>query len=288
MNEAILYVVATPIGNREDITLRALRVLGEVDLIAAEDTRRAGQLLKALGIGPQKLISYYDAIEKERAPQIVERMESQGLKVALISDAGTPGVADPGYRLVLAARRAGIKVVAIPGVSALATIVSIAGLPSNRVLFVGFLPSKAAPLRVEVQSWARANASIVCYETARRMSRSLAIIAAIYPAAQVCIGRELTKVYEETLLVGIAQAMAWCAEHSSLKGELALMIHLGAQPDEAVVRDVDWHDLIAEKLQEGLSTKDIVAVLSPQLVKKSVAYQEILRVKKEMEGGLLH
>ncbi len=135
-------MVATPIGNLEDVTLRALRVLAEVDLIAAEDTRRTAILLRHHGISTRQ-VSYYDAVERRRTPELVERMRD-GARVALVTDAGTPGIADPGYHLVRGALEAGIPVVPVPGASAVTALVSVAGLPVDRFAFEGFLPARAA------------------------------------------------------------------------------------------------------------------------------------------------
>src|SRR5579885_610607 len=145
MAAGVLYVVATPIGNLEDITLRALRVLREVDLVAAEDTRRTRALLAHHGIR-RPLASYYDAVERERAPAIVERLRA-GATVALVSDAGTPGIADPGYHLVRGALAAGVRVVPVPGPSAVTAIVSVAGIPAERFVFEGFLPTRPSRAR---------------------------------------------------------------------------------------------------------------------------------------------
>jgi len=148
-----LYVVATPIGNLEDVTLRALRVLREVDLIAAEDTRRTRTLLERHGIA-RPLTSYYDAVERQRAPALVARLEA-GASVALVSDAGTPGIADPGYHLVRGALAAGIAVVPVPGPSALTALVSVAGFPAERFVFEGFLPSRPGPRAARLAALAR-------------------------------------------------------------------------------------------------------------------------------------
>jgi len=140
-----LYLVATPIGNLEDMTARAIRILGEVDLVAAEDTRRTGRLLQHIGV-TTALRSYYDAVERERAPVLVRELLA-GKSVALVSDAGTPGIADPGYRLVAAAIAAGIRVVPIPGPSAIAAFLPISGLPTDRFAFEGFLPARQGERR---------------------------------------------------------------------------------------------------------------------------------------------
>src|SRR5947208_12405575 len=162
MPGGILYVVATPIGNLEDITLRALRVLREVDLIAAEDTRHTRVLLSRHGIS-RPLTSYYDAVERARAPAIVEKLKA-GARVALVSDAGTPGIADPGYHLVRGALAAGVPVVPVPGPSAVMALVSVAGLAAERFVFEGFLPSRPGPRAERLAALAREPRAIVFFE----------------------------------------------------------------------------------------------------------------------------
>src|SRR5436309_7529470 len=165
MAGGVLYVVATPIGNLEDVTLRALRVLREVDLIAAEDTRHTRLLLSRHGIsGP--VTSYYDAVERARAPGIVEKLKA-GARVALVSDAGTPGIADPGYHLVRGALAAGVPVVPVPGASAVTALVSVAGLAAERFVFEGFLPSRPGPRGARLAALAREPRAIVFFEAGR-------------------------------------------------------------------------------------------------------------------------
>src|SRR5512134_918232 len=159
-----LYVVATPLGNLEDITLRALRVLKEVDLIAAEDTRHSRKLLAHYGIGTP-LTSYYDQIEREKAPQLIDELE-KGKSIALISDAGTPCIADPGFRLVRAAVEAGITVEVIPGPSAVAAALSVSGLPTDRFAFEGFIPAKATARRHFFEALLSEERTLVLYEAA--------------------------------------------------------------------------------------------------------------------------
>src|SRR5919197_844194 len=172
MPGGVLYVVVTPIGNLEDVTLRALRVLREVDLIAAEDTRHTRTLLARHGIA-RPLTSYYDAVERQRAPDIVERLRA-GARVALVSDAGTPGIADPGYHLVRGALAAGVPVVPVPGPSAVTALVSVAGLPADRFVFEGFLPSRAGPRAARLAALAQEPRALVFLEAARRLGGFLA------------------------------------------------------------------------------------------------------------------
>src|SRR5437899_7090575 len=165
MPGGVLYVVATPIGNLEDVTLRALRILREVDLIAAEDTRHTRVLLSRHGIS-RPVTSYYDAVERARAPAIVEKLKA-GARVALVSDAGTPGIADPGYHLVRGAVAAGVPVVPVPGASAVTALVSVAGLPAERFVFEGFLPSRPGPRAERLAALAREPRAIVFFEAGR-------------------------------------------------------------------------------------------------------------------------
>src|SRR5438477_4267743 len=172
MAGGVLYVVATPIGNLEDLTLRALRVLREVDLIAAEDTRHTRVLLSRHGIS-RPLTSYYDAVERARAPAIVEKLKA-GARVALVSDAGTPGIADPGYHLVRGALAAGVPVVPVPGPSAVMALVSVAGLAAERFVFEGFLPSRPGPRAERLAALAREPRAIVFFEAGRPPAAVLA------------------------------------------------------------------------------------------------------------------
>ena len=189
----LLYMVATPIGNLDDMTPRAKRVLAEADLIAAEDTRTTRKLLTHFGIQGKKLVSYHDHGETEQAERLIDQVEGGGLKLAIVSDAGTPGISDPGYRIAAAARARGLSVVPIAGPSALTALVSASGLPSDRLLFVGFPPQRAQALKTEIASWRGLRASIVFFEATRRLGRTLAAIAEEYPEARVAVGRELTK-----------------------------------------------------------------------------------------------
>ena len=193
----VLYVVATPIGNLEDVTLRALRVLAEVDLIAAEDTRRTSILLRHHGISTRQ-VSYYDAIERRRTPELVERMRA-GARVALVTDAGTPGVADPGYHLVRGAIEAGIPVVPVPGASAVTALVSVAGLPVERFAFEGFLPARAAARAARLRGLESEQRTLVFLEAGRRLGAFLKDAEAALGDREAVIGRELTKVHEEHL-----------------------------------------------------------------------------------------
>ncbi|MBP6217529.1 MAG: 16S rRNA (cytidine(1402)-2'-O)-methyltransferase [Oligoflexales bacterium] len=272
MSSSKIYVIASPIGNLEDLSPRAKRILFEVDWIACEDTRRARTLLSQLGTESereaskknQRFISYFDPVEEARADQLIKSMLEEPLSLALISDAGTPCLADPGYRLVHLARKMGIPVIPIPGPSALTCLVSASGLPSDRVLFVGFLPRKKEELKKEFSSWKRASASIVCLESATRLLASLEVLQELCPEALVCVGREMTKTYEEFITAGIEDVLSWAKGHEHLKGEVSLMISLRTKDSKDKSDDIPegWEEKIQFLLKKRLSVRDITEFLS--------------------------
>lgn len=217
-----LYIVATPIGNLEDITLRALRVLRECSLIACEDTRQTRKLLEHFGIATP-MISYHEHNEAERAAELVTKIE-EGASIALVSDAGTPLVSDPGYRLVRAAIDSGIPVVPIPGVSAAVGALSAAGLPSDSFRFCGFLPPKSGQRRRVLEEWKNENATLIFYETPHRILDALDDVSAVMGTRPIVVARELTKIHEEFLRGAAAEIHATLAGRASVKGEITLLI----------------------------------------------------------------
>ncbi len=231
MAAGTLYVVATPIGNLEDVTLRALRVLREVDLIAAEDTRRTRTLLERHGIA-RPLTSYYDAIERRRAPALIERLRA-GASVALVSDAGTPGIADPGYHLVRGALAAGVPVVPVPGPSALTALVSVAGFPAERFVFEGFLPSRPGPRAARLAALAREPRALVFFEAARRLIAFLAAAEAALGDRAAALARELTKRHEEILRGSLSELRERVARRASLRGEVTVLVTGAAEAEPA-------------------------------------------------------
>ena len=220
-----LYLVATPIGNARDITLRALDVLGAADVIAAEDTRETLKLMQLHGIPAKgrRVVSYNDRNGPERRPQIMGWLRD-GLSVALCSDAGTPLIADPGYRLVEEARAAGVPVTALPGPSAVVTALTLAGLPSDRFLFAGFLPAKQAARRKALDALAGIPATLVLYESPRRVAAALADMAAVLGGERDgAVARELTKRFEEVRRGPLADLARHYAEAGAPKGEVVLL-----------------------------------------------------------------
>src|SRR5580658_6107297 len=190
-----LYLVATPIGNLEDITLRALRVLRECDVVAAEDTRRSGQLLKHFGIS-KPLLSYFQFNEAKRSEEIIERLRRGG-KIALVTDAGSPGISDPGERVVRAAIAAGLRVEPVPGPSALIAALTASGLPTDEFHFAGFLPHKSGQRRNKLEALKAVEGTLMFYESPYRIVKLLEELTELYPLRKLVLARELTKKFEE-------------------------------------------------------------------------------------------
>ena len=255
-----LYVVATPIGNLEDITLRALRVLQEVGIIAAEDTRTTRKLLRRHNIRTS-LVSYYEGNRFLRIPFLLERL--QEVDVALVSDAGMPGIRDPGYELVRAAIQAGVPVVPVPGPSAVTTALAVSGLPADQFLFLGFLPSRRKERLEALQRVSRQPHTLVLFEAPHRLRASLAdLAAALGSDRRVAVCRELTKLYEEIYRGTISQAQ----EHfTQPRGEFTLVM-AGAEEKEGS-EEVTLQDVVEglRKLRaSGVAAREAVAQVMAQ------------------------
>lgn len=275
----ILYVVATPIGNLEDITLRAIRVLKEVSLIAAEDTRRTKTLLNAYGIRTP-LSSLYDQVERSRSSFLVSRM-MEGQDVAYVSDAGTPGISDPGYILINQALACGIRVVPVPGVSAVIAALSVAGLPMDSFIFIGFLPTRPAKRRQVLESLKEERRTLVFYESARRLIELLREMGEILGSREIVVARELTKVFEE-IRRGSVEDVLGALERREVKGEVTLVVS-GKEKTPPVVSPGDIALRFREiRQQKGGSTKDIVQKIAGEtgLPRKKV-YEEVLKLLRE-------
>jgi len=230
-----LYIVATPIGNLRDITLRALDVLSAADIVLVEDTRVSGKLLSAYGLKAK--LERYDEYAAERArPKILQAL-AQGQRVALISDAGTPLVSDPGYRLVGEAIAQGSKVIPIPGASAVMAALTVSGLPTDRFLFAGFPPPKSAARRTFLAELAPIRASLIFFEGGSRLAASLADMAAVFGPRQAMVGRELTKLYE-TCIRGPLDVLAADPALSAPKGEMVIVVAPHTQ-EAATPQDAD-------------------------------------------------
>lgn len=274
-----LYIVATPIGNLEDITLRAARVLREADLIAAEDTRKSARLLSHLGV-KKPLISYYQHNQKKRDSQILPLLQS-GENIALISDAGTPAISDPGTELVAQAVRAGIKVVAVPGPSALLAALVTSGLDTARFCFEGFLPRSKAARRKALAALADEPRTMIFYEAPHRLLPALEDFREVFGERQLAVGRELTKLFEETLR-GTAEELIGHFRAHEPRGEFVLV---AAGAPQKVLSAPDDRVLTAELralLQTGLPRREAARLLGE---KYALSSKKIYALGLEQEDG---
>lgn len=261
MPSGVLYVVATPIGNLGDLTPRARDVLARVDLVAAEDTRRTRRLLASHGIR-RPLVAYYDAVERDRAAGLARRLQD-GASIALVSDAGTPGISDPGYHLVRAAAAAGVPIVPVPGASSVTALLSVAGIPCERFVFDGFLPAKPGPRRRAVERLVGETRAVVLLESPRRAAALLALLAEVLGPREAAIGRELTKRHEEVLR-GTLPDLAARLRATPPRGEVVLVV---AGADEAAPAGAPadapaLDDAIRQALAAGLGVRETAARLA--------------------------
>lgn len=267
-----LYIVATPIGNLADITMRAVDVLSRCDGIACEDTRVTGKLLRHLGIG-KPLWRYNDHSEPRDRARLVERMQSEA--VVLVSDAGTPLISDPGYRLVRDAREAGITVTSLPGACALITGLTLSGLPNDRFMFAGFLPTKDKARRDMLVDVADVAATLIFYETGPRLVKSLTAIGDILPGREVSVARELTKLFEECRTGDPAQLAAHYTAHPP-KGEIVLLV---APPLEASFDAVDADALLVDALKTMKASQAVAQVARTTGLDRKTLYVRAMELK---------
>lgn len=275
----VLYIVATPIGNLEDISLRALRILKEVDRIAAEDTRHTRILLSHYDIRTP-LISYHEHNEKTQAQRLVECLQ-RGENIALVSDAGTPAISDPGFRLVVEALRADVRIIPLPGPSALATVLSASGLPTDRFAFEGFLPAKRQERDARLHALRSESRTLVFYEAPHRVKESLRTMRRILGDREIVVAREVSKVHEEFLRGSIEQVLAQLAERE-VKGELTIVVHGAGR--EAQVSEEELIAQIRRMAEEGVGVKQISELLGErhQVAKREV-YRLALSIRNSAE-----
>jgi 16S rRNA (cytidine1402-2'-O)-methyltransferase len=245
-------VVATPIGNREDITVRALNTLREVDLIAAEDTRKTGSFLSHHNI-KNRLISYHEHNENKRTPQIISKL-MDGSSIALVSNAGTPSVSDPGYRLIEAAIENNIKVIPIPGVSASTTAISVSGLPTNSFVFIGFPPKKKGKRLKFLTELGLEPRPLIFYESPKRLLTLLEEIISCMGDRPAVLAREMTKLHEEFIRGSVSEILMTTKKRSNVKGECTLLV-AGRVEKEEIDSEIVEGEIKAEleKQQSGLS-----------------------------------
>jgi 16S rRNA (cytidine1402-2'-O)-methyltransferase len=271
-----LFVVATPIGNLADMSLRAIEVLKQVEVIAAEDTRTTQKLLNHYGI-TTRLTAYHDFSDQSATQRILQKL-TQGESVALVSDAGTPLISDPGYGLVAAARSHGMNVIPIPGPSALIAALSVAGLPTDRFIFEGFLPAKAGARDKRLMALITEQRTLIFYEAPHRINAMLESCASHFESSrQVCLGRELTKKFEQHFCGTLAMAKAWLTEHENhMKGEFVVVFAGGDETAWQEARLEKAEGLVAE-LRKEMSMKKAVAFISTFLgLSKNELYRRVL------------
>lgn len=275
-----LYVISTPIGNMEDITLRALNVLGRVDLVAAEDTKHTLRLLAHHNI-KRRLISYHEHNEKERTKNLLDKLNS-GLSVALVSNAGTPTVSDPGYQLIKAAIGRDIKVVPIPGVSAAVTALSVSGMPTDSFVFVGFLAKKKGKRLEQLRKLAFEQRTIIFYESPRRIQTLLNEIILNMGDRNGVLCREMTKLYEEFVRGNLSDILRSLKERPSIKGECTLLV-----AGEEENKDVPVEKVRREIKKRLASAKGSLSDIAKEIAKKynlpkNRVYDEALKIKELM------
>lgn len=275
-SSACLYVVGTPIGNLEDITLRALETLRCVDVVAAEDTRRTGRLLSHFGI-KKRLLSCHEHNEKKRAAQLVEWIRA-GRKVALVSDAGMPSVSDPGYALVVAVLADGLPVVPVPGVSAVTTALSVAGLPTDSFLFVGFSPRKALQRRRVIEDLSGEDRTLVFFESPRRVVALLEDIGRVMGERRVVLAREMTKRYEEFLRGSLSDVLDMLRGRQAIRGEVTLLVAPDSRSPAIDAEALD--DEIVSRLEHGLPLSEVSRQVAGVLgISKNLVYRRALEIK---------
>jgi 16S rRNA (cytidine1402-2'-O)-methyltransferase len=281
-NGGCLYLVATPIGNLEDITLRALRLLKEADLIACEDTRQTAKLLNHYGIH-KRAVAYHEHNEVVRAPELVLEME-EGARVALVSDAGTPSISDPGHHLVMLAVRHGIPVVPVPGPSAFAAALAASGLPTDHFHFIGFPPARRTQRRKLFKALSDDPGTFIFYEAPHRLADSLADMQVLLGNRQAVVAREVTKVHEEFLRGRLSELVAW-AKRRRVKGEITVMVAPHDEESQAEAEPARAKASLSARVekirkQKGLDLRAALKVVARQLgITRSEAYRRLQEEK---------
>jgi len=281
--EGILYICGTPIGNLKDITLRALNTLREVDLIAAEDTRRTKNLLNHYQINTP-VTSYYEHNKLKKAPYLIVKIK-EGKRVALVSDAGMPGISDPGYLLINLALQNNIQIIPVPGVSALVTALVISGLPSNRFVFEGFLPRKNVEEKRYLAKIKDEKRTLVFYEAPHRLKKTLKNMLEEWGDRKMVMARELTKKYEEILRGKISQILEEVGKRE-IRGEITLVVE-GQSEEKEKNNFIKKGETLEEFLKElklgEYSNKEIIKITQEKLnIPKKVIYKKLLEMKNDI------
>ncbi|NEQ35556.1 MAG: 16S rRNA (cytidine(1402)-2'-O)-methyltransferase [Okeania sp. SIO3I5] len=276
VNSGSLYIVGTPIGNLEDTTFRAIKTLQKVDLIAAEDTRHTGKLLQHFQIQTPQL-SYHQHNEQSRIPELIEKL-NQGKTIALVTDAGMPGISDPGYELVKACIETNISVVPIPGVTASITALSASGLPSNKFIFIGFLPTKIKPRQEQLEKLSNSLETVVLYESPYRVLQTLEDLEKVLGRdRKIVLARELTKLHEEFWRGTVGEAIIHY-QNNQPKGEFTLVI-AGAEPELPVLSEETIKQELQELFAQGISRSQASRQLAQKInLSRSKIYQIALKI----------
>ncbi len=278
-----LYVVATPIGNRDDITLRALSILREVDLIAAEDTRKTRKFLEMHAI-KSSLISYHEHNEAERTPKLIAKLK-KGKSIALVSNAGTPTVSDPGYRLITETLAGNLDVVPIPGVSAATAALSAAGLPTDSYVFFGFPAKKKAKRRQQLKELASEPRTLIFYESPKRILTLLGEINDAMGDRYVVFAREMTKLHEEFIRGRLSDILEQLKHRADIKGECTLLVS-GCDTEEVPSREVVRQQIEDAVINRQNSLSEIARDLAAKSgISKNKIYEQALKIKKELNSG---
>ena len=272
-----LYIVATPVGNLEDITFRAVKVLEQVDLIAAEDTRHSKKLLSHYGI-QTKLISCHEHNEANKTPQIITHLKN-GLNIALISDAGTPTISDPGYKLVTAVAGEKIHVIPIPGCSAAIAGLSVSGLPTDSFLFLGFLPKKQQKQRHALEALKKQPPTLIFYESPKRIKALIKNMLNIMGDRKACLAREITKLHEEYIRGNLSEILQKLEKKEAVKGECSLFVQ--GQLEQKTIEKGQLEKIILDRLATGgPGTSDLAKQISKEFkVSKKQVYETILTLQ---------
>lgn len=275
MEKGILYICPTPIGNLEDMTLRTLRILQEVDIIAAEDTRHTIKLLNHYEI-KKPLTSYHEHNKREKGIELIEKL-NDGQNIALVSDAGMPGISDPGQDIIALAIEEDIKVVVLPGATASITALVLSGISTNKFIFEGFLSSKKKERIKELERLKNETRTLILYESPHRLKALLEDMREVLGNRKLSISRELTKMYEETFRGDIQGAIEKFAQ-SNIKGEFVIVIE-GTEYIEEDKSDIDIEEEMRKYINDGMSKKDAIKMVSEENnIPKNIVYKESLKI----------
>lgn len=270
-----LFVVSTPIGNLEDITLRAINVLGDSDLIVCEDTRTTKKLLSRHGI-ETAVTSYHEHNEAEKSAKLLEELKKEK-NIALVSDAGTPCISDPGFRLVRLSIENGIDVIPVPGPSAAVSALAVSGLPTDGFLFLGFFPRTPAKKRRLFENIKDCTHTLVFYESPGRLLKTLEVMLETLGERNVCVAREMTKLYEETLRGPVSRVLSALSERESVKGEVTVVVEGGGKSRREALAGAEKR--LSEMKERGVALSDAVREVSQSAgVSRNRAYQAALRI----------